>query len=85
MAKPEAVNKGWLSNMLKRYFKKPGSELVVDRNFNGEEASSKALKIYVGFFYTSKFRYNGKFKWKELGNYRITYVFSLLAHKAFKK
>ena len=65
--------------------KKQASELVVDSNFNRGEASSKALKDLVGFFYNSKFSYKRKIHSKELGNYRITYVFSRLSVEPLKK
>ena len=42
MFKFEAVNKGWLSETV-RNLKKPGSELLVDRNFNHGEASKGSL------------------------------------------
>ena len=38
----------------------------------------------TGFFYNSNFGYNWKFHSKELGNYKITYVFSRLARRVFK-
>ena len=64
--------------------KKQASELVVDSNFNRGEASSKALKDLVVFFYNSKFSNKRKIHSKELGNYRITYVFSRLSVEPLK-
>ena len=52
----------------------PGSELLIDRNFNHGEVSNLGVIRLAGFFYDSKFGYIGIFLAKELGNYRITIV-----------
>ena len=48
--KSEAFDKVLLLDILKRYLKEHGSELVVDSNFNREKASSNAVKTICRAF-----------------------------------
>ena len=64
--------------------KKLGSELLVDRNFKHGEANSGTVNHLQGFFYNSKFGYNGKFDSKEVVNYRITIVFLVWPERQLK-